>query len=101
MNEKDMYNNYYKATYINGSVVPIDSIRALTEYFKRTMTDLEICAIVNVQITHSATNGENKTYVPFEKFKSDADIRRAITIYNNEGYIVERLTETEMLRISW
>lgn len=99
MNEKDMYNNYYKAAYINGSVVPIDSIRTLTEYFKRTMTDLEICAIINVRITHSATNGENKTYVPLNKFKSDADIRRAITIYSNERYAVEKLSGE--LCISW
>lgn len=100
MDKKNIHNDYYKA-YNNSPVISVNSARALTTYFKRTMTDLEICAIINARITSSAMNGENKTYVPFEKFKSDADIRRAITIYNNEGYIVERLTETEMLRISW
>lgn len=98
-NKEDMCNIYYKAAYINGPVVPIDSIRVLTGYFKRTMTDLEICAVVNVRITSSATNGENKTYVPLDKFKSDADVRRAITIYSNERYTVEKLSGE--LCISW
>lgn len=100
MDKKNIYSDYYKA-YSNSPVVSVDFARALTKCYKRTMNDLEICAIINARIASSAVNGENKTYVPFEKFKSDADIRRAITIYNNEGYIVKRLTETEMLRISW
>lgn len=99
MRNKDMYNNCYKAAYINGPVVPIDSIRVLTKYFKRTMTDIEICAIINVQITRSATNGENKTYVPLDALGSDADIKQAITLYSNERYTVEKFPGK--LYISW
>lgn len=98
MNKKNIYNDCYKA-YSNSPVVSVDSVRALTTYFKRTMTDLEICAIINAQITSSAMNGENKTYISFDKFKSDADIRRAITIYNNEHYTVEKFPGK--LCISW
>lgn len=96
MDKRYMYN---KISSSSPAVVPVDSARALTEYFKRTMTDLEICAVVNVRITSSATNGENKTYVPLDKFKSDADVRRAITIYSNERYAVEKLSGE--LCISW
>lgn len=46
MDKKNIYNDYYKA-YNNSPVVSVDSARALTTYFKRTMTDLEICAIIN------------------------------------------------------
>ena len=98
MDKKNIYNDYYKA-YNNSPVVSVDSARALTTYFKRTMTDLEICAIINARITSSAMNGENKTYVSLDKFRSDADVRRAITLYNNEGYIVEKFSGK--LCISW
>lgn len=100
MDRRYMYNKYYKA-YSSSPVVSVDSARALTEHYKRTMNDLEICAIINARITSSAINGENKTYVPLDKFRSDADVRRAITLYSNECYTVEKLTETKMLRISW
>ena len=98
MEKKNIYNDYYKA-YSNSPVVSVDSARALTTYFKRTMNDLEICAIINAQITSSAMNGENKTYVPLDKFRSDADVRRAITLYSNECYTVEKFPGK--LCISW
>lgn len=44
-------------------------------------------------------NGENKTYVPLDKFRSDADVRRAITLYSNECYTVEKFSGK--LCISW
>lgn len=98
MDKKNTYNAYYKA-YNNSPVVSVDSARALTMYFKRTMTDLEICAIINARITSSAMNGENKTYIPLDKFRSDADIRRAITLYSNERYTIEKFPDK--LCISW